>query len=252
MGLFINNGAHPDVYKNNEKIPEPNQAFSRKDFLTELMKEQQEANITLRKSFDALKTYYHKQELTQVNQWNQIGSQINDLTINNLHHEEFETQVLRWLKSLDDKNINLQKTMENELSIKKAMIDQINSLSESNQEIAKQFQQHEEASEKLSFQLNEQLGLQKEVAEKLANQEEFQTDVIKRLDNQEALTDKISRQLNHIRSILFERTTYLATKVEDGYKLTSSYVYKLMTGFEQPLTFFLMNQKKEENQKQSD
>jgi hypothetical protein len=252
MGLFINSGAHPDVFKNNEKIPESNQELARKDYLTELINEQQMANFSLRKSIDELKTHYHQQELTQVKQWNRIGSQLNDLTVSNQHHDEFETQVLMWLKSLDDKNINLQTTMENELSIKKSIINQINSLSESTQEIAVRMQKNEQANQNFSLQLNEQLELQKEVADKMANQEEFQTDVLTRLDSQEALMDKVLRQINHIRSILFERTNYLATRIEDGYKVTSSYVYKLMTGSDQPLTFFLMNQKKEENQKHSD
>ena len=56
----------------------------------------------------------------------------------------------------------------------------------------------------------------------LSIHEEHQVDVLKQLDKQEALTEKISRQLNHIRSIIFERTNYLATKLEDGYKLTAS------------------------------
>ncbi|MBI0577134.1 hypothetical protein IEC97_07155 [Neobacillus cucumis] len=71
--------------------------------------------------------------------------------------------------------------------------------------------------------------------------------VLTRLDRQEALTEKILRQINHIRSILFERTNYLATKIEDGYKVTSTYVYKLMTGSDQPLSFLLRNDKKEES-----
>ncbi|MFZ7944713.1 hypothetical protein [Neobacillus sp. 19] len=98
--------------------------------------------------------------------------------------------------------------------------------------------------------MNEQLELQKIAAEKLEKQDDFQSGVLKRLDNQEALLDKLARQVNHIRSILFERTNYLAERIEDGYKVTSSYVYKLMTGSDQPLTFFLMNHKKEEPQKQ--
>jgi hypothetical protein len=64
------------------------------------------------------------------------------------------------------------------------------------------------------------------------------------LDKQEALTEKIYRQLNHIRSILFERTNYLAEKMDEGYKLTSSYVYNLMTGNDQPVSFTLLNRNK--------
>jgi hypothetical protein len=57
---------------------------------------------------------------------------------------------------------------------------------------------------------------------------------------------KISRQLNHIRSIIFERTNYLAMKLEDGYKLTAFHVYKLMQGTNQPLHLSHINPKKEE------
>ncbi|WHY69277.1 hypothetical protein [Neobacillus sp. SuZ13] len=119
-------------------------------------------------------------------------------------------------------------------------------------DLRKRLEHHEAANHQLVLQMKEQLELQKVVAEKMSKQEEFQGGVLQRLDNQEALMDKISRQINHIRSILFERTNYLATKIDDGYKITSSYVYKLMTGSEQPLTFFLMNQRKEENQNHTD
>ncbi|WP_144549847.1 hypothetical protein [Bacillus sp. X1(2014)] len=120
-------------------------------------------------------------------------------------------------------------------------------------DLRKRLEHSEAANHLLVLQMNEQLELQKVVAEKMSKQEEFQGGVLQRLDNQEALMDKISRQINHIRSILFERTNYLAAKIDDGYKITSSYVYKLMTGTDQPLTFLLMNHKKEEeNQTQTD
>jgi hypothetical protein len=179
LGLFINNGEHPDVYRNNEEIAGSNQAYSRRDHLTELMKEQQDMNTRLRMALEELKR-----------------------------------------QSQD------QKTMQ-----------------------TSRFEQNEAISEQLSLQLHQQLELQKAAAEK---QEEFQKNVLKRLDHQEALTEKMARQLLHIRSILFERTNYLATKIEEGYKITSSYVYKLMTGSEHPLTFLLVNQKKEENQNRND
>ncbi|PFP25832.1 hypothetical protein COJ96_18925 [Bacillus sp. AFS073361] len=119
-------------------------------------------------------------------------------------------------------------------------------------DLRNRLERSEAMNHQLVKQMNEQLEIQKEVSEKMTKQEEFQGGVLLRLDNQEALMDKISRQINHIRSILFERTNYLAAKIDDGYKITSSYVYKLMTGTEQPLTFLLMNQKKEENHTQTD
>jgi hypothetical protein len=246
LGLFINNHAHPDVFKSQEEIKEPNQAYMRQDFMTELLMQQQETNVSLQRAFEELKNSYLQKEATQSNQMNQIGSQISDLKVSNHHHEQIENQMLQWLKMLDEKNLNLQTILEKELLQKSEVVTRIK---ESNQEIMVRLEQQEDSYEKLTSQINEQLEHQKEAA---VLQEEFQGNVLRRLDSQEALTEKIHRQLNYIRSILFERTNYLAEKVEDGYKITSSYVYKLMTGSEQPLTFFLLNQKKEENQKHSD
>lgn len=184
MGLYINDKEHPGVYKNRQNIKEPNQAYSRKDFLTELLNELK------------LQSELHKE--TEVTHWKHVDDQLHDLRERNQLQKEFENQIIAGLKTINDK----------------------------------------------------QLELQKELAEKLSEQTEFQGGVLKRLDTQEALIDKLSRQLNHIRSILFERTNYLAAKIEDGYKVTSSYVYKLMTGSDKPFTFFLLN-KKEESDKQS-
>jgi len=131
-------------------------------------------------------------------------------------------------------------------------LSQWNHVGEQLTDLRKRLERSEDANHQLVVQMNEQLELQKEVSEKITKQEEFQDGVLQRLDSQEALMEKISRQINHIRSILFERTNYLATKIDDGYKITSSYVYKLMTGSDQPLTFLLMNQRKEENQEHAD
>lgn len=156
------------------------------------------------------------------------------------------------MAELKPRNEQLEVMLKKERLLKESIIEQIHHLSDSNRGMASRLEKNEEANEQLSLQLNEQLELQKEVADKLSNHEEIQAGVLKRLDHQEVLTEKISRQLNHIRSILFERTNHLAMKLEGGYKLTSSYVYKLMTGSDQPLTFSLMNTNKEKQQKHSD
>ncbi|MBV7504606.1 hypothetical protein KW850_04905 [Bacillus sp. sid0103] len=130
----------------------------------------------------------------------------------------------------------------------KTQFSQWNHVGEQLNDLRNRMERYEDANHQLVLQMNKQLELQIEVVEKITKQEEFQSGVLQRLDTQEALMDKISRQINHIRSILFERTNYLATKIDEGYKITSSYVYKLMSGSEQPLTFFMMNHRKEENQ----
>ncbi|WP_045516418.1 hypothetical protein [Neobacillus niacini] len=193
MGLYINNGKHLKVYKNKKKITEPNQKFVRRDYLTEVIDEQQKANVSLIISINEMKHQFLNQEVVQANHWDKVTNQLNELRTSNLQHKEYEELIIHLLKTQEE--------------------------------------------------------LQKQLSEKISKQEEFQTGVLNRLDQQEALTEKIARQLNHIRSILFERTNYLAEKIDEGYKLTSSYVYNLMTGSDQPITLYLMNSKKGEKQK---
>lgn len=193
MGLYINKGKHPAVFKNKKKIPEPNQKFVRRDSLTEVIDEQQKANVSLIHAINEMKHQFLNQEVVQANHWDKVTDQLNELRTSNMKQKEYEELIIHLLKTQEE--------------------------------------------------------LQKQLSEKISKQEEFQIGVLNRLDKQEALTEKISRQLNHIRSILFERTNYLAEKIDEGYKITSSYVYNLMTGSDQPITFYLMNNKKVEKQK---
>jgi hypothetical protein len=183
--------------------------------------------------------YKNKQNLQPSNQVVSRQDFFSDLI-----NEQKKTNVVL-KKALSE--LGLQSQHQEEIQI-----NQWHSVADQLKDLKTRLERYEDANHQLVRQMNEQFELQKEVAEKMTKQEEFQGGVLQRLDIQEALMDKISRQLQHIRSILFERTNYLATKIDDGYKITSSYVYKLMTGADQPLTFFLMNPKKEENQKHTD
>jgi vacuolar-type H+-ATPase subunit I/STV1 len=192
MGLYINNGKHPTVYKNKKKIPEPNQMLVKRDYLSEVIDEQHQANASLINALNEMKHQFLNQEVVQANNLDKIANQLNEISTSHQKHTEYEELIIHLLKTQEE--------------------------------------------------------LQRKLSEKISKQEEFQTGVLTRLDQQEALTEKIARQLNHIRSILFERTNYLAEKIDEGYKITSSYVYNLMTGSDQPITFYLMNNKKGEKQ----
>jgi hypothetical protein len=49
------------------------------------------------------------------------------------------------------------------------------------------------------------------------------------LENQEALTEKLMRKVDNFRSILYERTHFLADKIEEGYNATSSYIHEMVS-----------------------
>ncbi|MEH7119868.1 hypothetical protein V7128_20965 [Neobacillus vireti] len=248
MGLFINKQVHPNLFKNNSQLAESNQTISRQDFLTELMKDQQQTTTALNQALAELQLRYQQQTAAQNTQWKQVDYQLSDLKNNTLRQQKFENEMVTNLHSLHEKHVQIEAIVEKETLERKTLTEQISQISKTCDSIADRLDKNEETQLQLVEQMQEQLDMQKQAAEKLTKQEEIHGGMLERLDSQDALLDKLARQVNHIRSILFERTNYLAGKIEDGYKLTSSYVYKLMTGSDQPLTFLLRNNKKEENQ----
>ena len=237
MGLYMNKSDHPDVYTNKKDISTSNKVYVRRNFLNDLLNEQQTTNHVLNETINELKSQYKQYKKTQNTKWKSVNRKIHYLNKSNQQHTETDNKILQQLDTLDEKNTDLITLLA------ESILKQINHLTQSNKEISNRIEKTEAAKEQLFMGLTEQRLFQKEVVdrlanheeiqkaviEKLAHQEEFQTEVLRRLDSQEALTEKIFRQINHIRSILFERTNDLATKIEDGYKLTSTYVYKLMT-----------------------
>ena len=115
------------------------------------------------------------------------------------------------LKRLDDRHIE-QKEIES---------DVINSL-----------QKYGGKNEELILKMDQQLELQQKMEAQVAKQENRQNEVISRLENQEALSEKMARQLDSLRSALYERTHYLAEKIEESYSTTSTYISKLINGSE--------------------
>lgn len=251
MGLFINDEINRGIYKNKGEITEPNQGFFRRDHLSELLKEQRKVNDALHHSMLGLKVLSEQQGYKQSGQWEEISNQLNELKGMNHQHEKIESLVVERLKGLEIDNRRMQGMLEHEHLTEQEMESQLKSLSRSNQEIADQLKKFSLENDEIGTKMDEQHKLQKKMADQMANQEDKQHEVLNRLDNQEALTEKITRQMEHYRTILFERTTYLAEKIEEGYNLTSSYFTELMTGSDQLPQNFMVLEKKKEEQKSS-
>lgn len=251
MGLFMNKDEHPGVFISGQSIDEPNQEYFKLDYFAELVKEQKEVNHSLSSSFRKLNSLYHQQKNTQANQWKEIHAQLTALHVQHDQHKKFESQATEWLTMLENNNAELKRIMKHENVLKKEIIDEITVLSQSNQEIVDQLGNYKSANEELHSQLNELVDFHKELSGQLSKQDDHQDQVLNRLETQEALMEKTLRQISQFRSILFERTNYIAESIENSYNLTSSYVYKLMTGSERPLTLY-MKQKNRQNQDQVD
>lgn len=214
MGLFINSQSHSDVFNNDGNLIEHNQSHSKIDSVTQWMQEQQEANASLHRHIGDLEILLKQQRKVQSNQLTTIRNRLKGLQDNDFQHEQFENKVTKSLARLNDKQQELHQMLEDEHVVSR----------ESREQVAKQFSQQETVHQVL----------------------------INRLDSQEGVTEKMVRQLDHLRGVLYERTNFLTEKIENSYTMTTSYLAKLLTHPEQPMTHFWMKPKTEEKQKHSD
>lgn len=208
MGLFFNKMEHHAVFKNSTKIKVINQNTSKIDPIAEFMEQQKDANTLLQSHINELESLLAKQLNSQQYQSKEIRQQLNELKAHNAEHEKFEGCTIVQLTKLDGK------------------IDTVNQVS---QEIMGKVENFTEENKELSIIMNEQLDVQEKLTDQLAEQKEMQYAAFSRLDSQEALMEKIINQLDYLRSILFERTYFLAKKIEDNFDITSSFIYKLIT-----------------------
>ncbi|MDC3413843.1 hypothetical protein NC797_08300 [Aquibacillus sp. 3ASR75-11] len=244
MGLFINKSNHPNIFKNNSTIKEPNQESFRRNYFSEMVEEQKKINDSLIDSFHDLKHLYQQQETNQVNNWNKLGQQLNELKEKNIQQDQFESEATEWLTKLDENNRKLRNIVENESVLNKDMYDQINALSQSNKEIVDQLGSYDTTNQQLLSQMQH-------IQEHMSKQDDKQSEMMSRVESQEALMEKALIKIDHIRSTLYERANYLAEEIENGYNITSTFLYQLVTSSDQPLNLYMMKQKKEENQKES-
>lgn len=214
MGLFINSQSHLDVFNNDANLVEHNQNHSRIDSLTQWMQEQQEENASLNRHIGDLEVLLKQQKKVQSSQLTTIRTRLNELQDNDFQRKQFENKVTKSLARLDDKQQEFHQMLEDEHVVSQEFKEQI--------------------------------------AKQILQQEDVQKVFVSRLDNQEGMTEKMVRQLDYLRNILYERTNFLTEKIENSYMMTTSYLVKLLTSSEQPMTRFWMNPKSEEKQKQSD
>lgn len=267
MGLFINENEDPKLFKNNGEIRTTNQTVFKYDQWSELLHQQKQANAELNKAFHDLKQLYKKYDGQQTGRIENIAGQLSELKEINFQREAFEKFAIELLTKLDGQQSSMvedeakrRQTIFDQIHMmnlsNQEIMQRLEKLQMKNEEMAEQQRldsarmteqmalqgKQTSSQEVLSGKLEKQEELHEEVIKRLINQEDqlknvmgrmdeqenHQQDVITRLESQEALLEKVVREMNHIRSVIFERAGFLAGKIENGYKLTSSYFTQLV------------------------
>ncbi|GGJ54486.1 hypothetical protein [Virgibacillus salexigens] len=244
MGLYINRDNHTTIYEHEEARKEPNQRFFVRNHTTEMVKEQQKVNAALQQSFNRLNRLVAQQDVKASTRFKEVSKRLNQLKELHTEHDQVEQKVMQQLHHLETTTANLENVLNDHQLSKQDYHKQMDMLKDSDEKLMEQLKMSEQANADVAKRVEAHLELQEGLVERVNNHDKKQKETNARLENQEALTEKMVRQLDNIRSILFERTNYLAEKIEDGYQLTSSYVTKLMTGDEQPRTLLMMHRNK--------
>lgn len=253
MAIYINK-EHPGVFCNSERIPEPNQVEFRRDYLSELIEQQILDNRKLRHSFVHMQYSQNDWNQHQAMQNKQLNKRLNALKELQQQQEAMEHKVIDWLEKIEDQNSILQQTVNYDQRIQNDLAQQVNEMSQSQKIAVNQLNdigaEHKEivklladftlmneafmsrleqvvlANEKIETQVEGQSSFNEQLANYLASIEDSQKDVLSRVDNHEGLLEKVIRQIDHLRAIVFERSSYLEEKVEKALQSSAAYLQK--------------------------
>lgn len=235
MGLYINHTNHDGIFKNKADIYAPNQGFFKRDFMEEMIQAQQKVNASMEKAIANLSMYQKHQDGKHQGNWMKVEKRLQELLNMHSQHEQVEVRVIKQLQKLEEENEKLAKMMKNSHFQEKEKMEHVYS---SQQKLLSQLTGYETEVRKLIGKIEAQEELHQQLAGKVEEQEKRGTEALSRLENQEALTEKLLRQFDHFRAALFERTSFLAEKIEESAKFTSAYMTKIVKGKEESTTLY--------------
>lgn len=222
MGISKNSNVEPNIFHMKNKDISSNQKEFRVNFLQQLLLEQLKMNHSLRNSVEHVSKSLQITNSTQTNH--------HQLMIDKLHnHEQFYEHmqqyiqkqemtnelILNKLTALEERNEAILEKMEAERLLTQAILDQ---QSTHDQALSKLTANLEEE-ESVITQIKKQDELFNEFNSKLELQEVFHNTVMERLDQQEGIMKKIIGELDHLRSIIYERASHIAEKIEENVRL---------------------------------
>lgn len=226
MGMFFNKKNHLDLYKG-DIIAERNQAIYRTDSLSESMKEQKKSFDMMNEKYSEMEKQLQKQRRIQSDRWRTTGIRFEEILDHQSQQRQFEQEAIGTLERLDRKHRELQKMLESKRKMNENLVEQINLLNQSNAEIAERLEKFDTDQEKLLTKMDAQLEKQDQFSLSLEEQKMAQTQMAERIEQHEGLIDKMIRQMDFLRSVIFERSVFIAEKIDKSYQLTTTYLSNL-------------------------
>ncbi|MDW0115944.1 hypothetical protein QTL97_03180 [Sporosarcina thermotolerans] len=220
MGLFFNRKNELKIYEGNN-IDNHNQEVFRTDTVSTALEEQQKAFDKMNEKYGVLEKQLRNQKRIQSERWKTTDYRFDEILENQSQHHHFEREAMETLERLDNQNKELQSALEKKRKKNEELVQQINQLSQSNSEIAEQLKKFDVDQEMLLRKMDEQLDRQQQFSISLEEQKSTQEKIVDRIEQQEGLVDKLMRQMDFLKSVLFERTHFIAEKIDKSFSYIS-------------------------------
>ncbi|MEK5105874.1 hypothetical protein MHI57_03820 [Cytobacillus sp. FSL K6-0129] len=202
-----------------EKITS-NQDVYRKNYLSDLLEEQSQLNHKVSKqhcdlqhqleetyedlmSFAKDESIRHEKNIQQYNEdWTALQSAYQA-------QEQNQLEMNGYLQQIENKNEELLIQLRTSQSSYETLLAQSSIQETAILELSRKLDNLEKPTEKILEELTVITDDQATIKDKIETQDIYHQSVMEKLESQDALNEKLSRQIDHLKSIIFERTAYL-------------------------------------------
>ncbi|OEH56165.1 hypothetical protein AQ616_01205 [Oceanobacillus sp. E9] len=224
MSLYMNE--NENVYKSEQQLYAPNQQVFIRSHMSEVLEEHNNIQQSIMKSIRRLNSQMAGQGLKQQQNWDSITDQLQILEKDSMNHKMMEQNVLDKLQILEDSQQSISIQIKEEGISKQQITSHLTELKKSQQVLQELMDSMQTTNEKYHDKVEEQNQMQQAVMQTLKDKEVETGKVYERLESQDALLEKVVRQMDHFRGVMYERTNYLAKKLES----TVTYMLNKLTG----------------------
>ncbi|MEK5426090.1 hypothetical protein [Cytobacillus sp. FSL R7-0680] len=197
-----------------------NQDVYRKNYLSDLLEEQSQLNHKVSKqhrdlqhqleetyedlmSFAKDESIRHEKNIQQYNEdWTALQSAYQA-------QEQNQLEMNGYLQQIENKNEELLIQLRTSQSSYETLLAQSSIQETAILELSRKLDNLEKPTEKILEELTVIIDDQATIKDKIETQDIYHQSVMEKLESQDALNEKLSRQIDHLKSIIFERTAYL-------------------------------------------
>lgn len=202
-----------------EKITS-NQDVFRKNYLSDLLEEQSQLNHKVSKqhrdlqhqleeTYEDLMSYAKDESIRHEKNMQQYNEDWTALQSAYQAQEQNQLEMNGYLQQIENKNEELLIQLRTSQSSYETLLAQSSIQETAILEISRKLDNLEMPTEKILEELTVITDDQAAIKDKMETQDIYHQSVMEKLESQDALNEKLSRQIDHLKSIIFERTAYL-------------------------------------------